>query len=71
MEFKDLTFEERILNFTRITSKEDMVAIMSNEYARLTGIDYDTVFVPMWKHTAAFQEKFYRKKRWKKRLKVS
>ena len=71
MEFKDLTFKERILNFTRITSKEDMVAIMSDEYARLTGIDYDTVFVPMWKQTAAFQEKFYRKKRWKKRLKVS
>jgi hypothetical protein len=71
MEFKELTFEERILNFTRITSKEDMVAIMSDEYARLTGISYDSIFNPMWKHTAAFQEKFYRKKRWKKRLKVS
>ncbi len=70
MEFKELTFEDRIHNFTRITSKQDMVAIMSDEYAKLTGIDYDIIFEPMWKHTAAFQEKFYRKKRWKKRFKL-
>lgn len=70
MEFKDLTFEERVLNFTRITSKKDMVAIMSDEYAKLTGIAYPKVFELMWEHTAAFQEKFYRKKRWKKRLKL-
>jgi len=70
MEFKELSFEERILNYTRITSKEDMVAIMSDEYAKLTGQDYQKVFSLMWKHTAAFQEKFYRKKRWKKRFKL-
>lgn len=70
MEFKELTFEERILNYTRITSKQDMVAIMSDEYAKLTGQDYQKVFSLMWKHTAAFQEKFYRKKRWKKRFKL-
>ncbi|EDM44714.1 hypothetical protein SCB49_14120 [unidentified eubacterium SCB49] len=70
MEFKDLTFDERIINFSRITSKKDMVAIMSDEYAKLTGLDYDKVFSQMWKYTAVFQEKFYRKKRWKKRFKL-
>jgi len=67
MEFKPLTFEERVLNFIRLTPKEDMVAIMSDEYARLTGRSYDEVFSLMWGQTEAFQKKYWRKVRLKQK----
>lgn len=68
MDFKALTFEERIKNFSRLTPKEEMVRIMSNRYAELINRNPEEVFKLMWKFTSGFQEKFYRKKRWKKRL---
>lgn len=68
MEFKTLTFEERIKNFSRLTPKEEMVRIMSNRYAELINRNGEEVFELMWKYTAAFQSKFYRKKRLKKKF---
>jgi serine/threonine protein kinase len=62
MDFKTLNFEERIRNFTRLTSKEDMVAIMSDEYAKLAPWSYDEIYGLMWSRTQIFQKKFYRKK---------
>ncbi len=67
MSFKSLTFTERMKNFSRLTPKKEMVEVMSNEYAKITGKDYNLVFAEMWKHTTAFQEKFFRKKRLKKK----
>lgn len=69
MEFKSLSFEERIKNYSRLTSKKEMVAIMSDEYAKITGQPYDKVFTLMWGLTSKFQKKFYRKKRLKQKLK--
>jgi len=62
MDFKPLNFEERIINFIRLTSKEDMVAIMSDEYAKLAPWSYDEIYGLMWSRTQKFQKKFYRKK---------
>ena len=70
MEFKNLSFDERMQNFSRLTPREGQIEIMSDEYAKITGLDYLVVFTQMWKYTAAFQEKFFRKKRWKKRFKL-
>lgn len=67
MDFKTLSFEERIINFSRLTSKEDMVAIMSDEYAKLTPWSYDEVYGLMWSRTQQFQKKFYRKKNLKEK----
>lgn len=64
-----MDFETRMKNLSKITPKEDMIAIMSNEYAKLAGIDEDKIFTTMWKLTQEFQYRFYRKKRIKKRLK--
>ena len=70
MKFHDqLDFESRMKNLSKITPKEDMIAVMSNEYAKLLGIDEQNVFNTMWKLTQEFQYRFYRKKRIKKRLK--
>lgn len=68
MVFKPLSFEERIKNFSRLTPKEEMVRVMSNRYAELINRNPEEVFELMWKYTAAFQHKFYRKKRLKKKF---
>lgn len=68
MNFKPLTFEERIKNFSRLTPKEEMVRIMSNRYATLIQRDPDEVYELMWKHTKKFQDTYHRKRKLKKKL---
>lgn len=68
MEFGEIDFETRIKNFSKLTVHKSMVETMSNEYAKCTGEDETKVFEAMWGHTKAFQEKYYRKIRIKKRV---
>ncbi|MFD1315731.1 lipopolysaccharide kinase InaA family protein [Namhaeicola litoreus] len=67
MEFRKLTFEERMKNFDRLTPKKEMVEIMSDEYAKLSGNTYQIVFDKMWQYTSEFREKYNRKKALKKK----
>jgi len=69
MEFKPLNFEERIRNFSRLTTHKSMVEVMSDEYSKCINKPFGEVFDLMWKYTVEFQEKFNRKKRIKKKLK--
>ena len=69
MNFAPLDFETRIKNFAKLTIHKLMVEIMSDEYAKCIGKPYDKIFDLMWKETEAFQYRFHRKKRLKKRLK--
>ncbi|WP_418603322.1 lipopolysaccharide kinase InaA family protein [Hwangdonia sp.] len=69
MEFKDLDFETRIKNFSKLTIHKSMVEVMSDEYAKCSGENYETIFNLMWQETEAFQEKYHRKRRLKKKLK--
>lgn len=64
-----IDFQTRMKNLSRLTSKEEIVVIMSNEYAKLSGENENLVFETMWKETVDFQFRFYRKKRLKKKLK--
>jgi hypothetical protein len=64
-----MSFEVRMKNLCRLTPKKEMVAIMSNEYAKISGESEQLVFETLWKMTADFQFKFFRKKRLKKKLK--
>lgn len=68
MHFGPMDFETRIKNFSRLTIHKSMVEVMSDEYAKCSGEDYDKIFDLMWKETEAFQEKFNRKKRLKQKL---
>lgn len=68
MQFKNLSFKERMQNFSRLTPKMEMVKVMSEEYSKITGLPYEKVFSSMWGETQHFQEKFFRKKRLKKKL---
>ena len=66
---KVMNFESRMKNLSRLTPKKEMVAIMSSEYAKLSGENEDLVFTTMWQLTQDFQMRFHKKKRLKKKLK--
>jgi hypothetical protein len=69
MEFKPISFETRIKNFSRLTVHRSMVEVMSDEYAKCSFEDYNKVFQLMWRSTEDFQRKYKRKRRLKKKLK--
>jgi tRNA A-37 threonylcarbamoyl transferase component Bud32 len=70
MNFHDhMDFNLRMENLKRLTPKQEMVAVMSNEYAKLYAKPEEEIFKALWQKTVDFQEKFFRKKRIKKRLK--
>ncbi len=69
MRFEKMNFTQRIKNFAKLTKHRSIVAIMSDEYAKISGAEYTKVFHLMWQETQAFQEKYHRKKRLKKKLK--
>ncbi|WP_242094675.1 lipopolysaccharide kinase InaA family protein [Aestuariivivens sediminicola] len=69
MAFRNLDFESRIRNFAKLTIHRSMVEVMSDEYAKCSGEDYQRIVDLMWKATTSFQYKFHRKKRLKKKLK--
>ena len=69
MNFKTLSLEERIKNFARLTPNKQMVEVMSEEYAKCIGANKNKIFEMMWSNTQKFQEKFYRKRRLKKKFK--
>jgi hypothetical protein len=64
-----MSFELRMKNLSRLTPSEEMIRVISNEYAKLYGKPEEVVFDELWKLTSDFQYKFFRKKRLKKRFK--
>ncbi len=66
---ESMSFEMRMKNLCRLTPIKEMVAVMSNEYAKLSGTSEAIIFETLWKYTADCQEQFYRKKRLKKKIK--
>jgi hypothetical protein len=69
MNFKQLNFEERMKNFSRLTPHKKMVKVMASEYAKVSENSEVEVFEKMWFYTEEFQRKFLKKKRMKKKLK--
>lgn len=69
MNFKELSFDERMKNFARLTPQEKMVGVMASEYAKLIEKPEAEVFAKMWFYTQEFQRKFQKKKQLKKKLK--
>jgi hypothetical protein len=68
MKFEPMDFESRIKNFSKLTIHKSMVEIMSDEYAKCSGEDYDQIFELMWRTTTEFQKKFHRKRKLKKKV---
>jgi hypothetical protein len=63
-----MSLERRMKNLCRLTPHAFMVRAICNAYAQQSGEDADELFQMLWQLTSQFQERFYRKKRWKKRL---
>ena len=66
---QSIDFQTRMKNLSRLTPKKELIAIMSNEYAKLSGENINLVFETMWKATEDFQYRYNRKKRIKRQLK--
>ena len=66
---QNMSFHIRMKNLCRLTNKEEMVKIMSNEYAIVSGESEDLIFRTLWKMTTDFQNQYFRKRRLKKKLK--
>ena len=69
MKFEPMTLEARIKNFARLTIYKSVIETMSDEFAKVSGEDFDYIFKKMWEETESFQHKYQRKKRIKKALK--
>ncbi|MGB0982177.1 MAG: lipopolysaccharide kinase InaA family protein [Winogradskyella sp.] len=69
MEFKPMTFKNRIKNFSKLTIHKSMVETMSDEYAKCINSNFDNVFPLMWQYTQEFQNRYKRKRRLKNKLK--
>jgi hypothetical protein len=61
-----MSFDLRMKNLCRLTPVKEMIAVMSNEYAKISGESEALIFETLWNKTTNFQEKFHRKKRLKK-----
>lgn len=69
MEFHNtMNFTMRMKNLCRLTPHKEMIAIMSNEYAKSSQEPEQLIFETLWRYTSDFQNKFRRKKRLKKKF---
>ncbi len=62
----EMSFESRMKNLSRLTSKKKMVEQIAMEYSKISGENEIVVFDTLWRYTSQFQYKYYRKKRLKK-----
>ncbi|PZD78242.1 lipopolysaccharide kinase InaA family protein [Mesonia sp. K7] len=69
MNFKRLTFEDRIKNFAKITTHQKIHRIISQQYAELINEDPEMIYEKLLFYVNKFQEAFHRKKRIKKKIK--
>lgn len=65
----EMSLELRMKNLSRLTPKKDMIKIMADEYAKISQENAQQLFEMLWRFTTAFQHKFHRKQKIKKRLK--
>ncbi len=63
-----MNFDQRMKNLSRLTPKKEMIAVMSDEYAKLYEKPYSLVLEKMWHYTQKFQEKYHRKQKLKEQL---
>lgn len=63
-----MDFDMRMKNFSRLTPKNEMLAVMSDEYAKHYNKEYEEIFNKMCFYTNDFQAKHHRKMVRKKKL---
>jgi hypothetical protein len=68
MKFQSMNFIDRMKNFSRLTSNDKMIKVMSEEYSKLIELDYSKVYSEMKHQTEVFYKKHELKQKYKKRL---
>jgi hypothetical protein len=66
---ESMNFDMRMKNLSRLTPKKEMIAIMSDEYAKHYAKTSSQIFEKMWGATSKFQAAFVKKQIMKKKLK--
>jgi len=66
---QSIPFGKRMSNLAKLTNMEDVLMIMSDEYAKLSGRKYDEVLKLLQKEANKFQDNFNRRRRMKKKFK--
>ena len=64
-----MDFDKRMQNFSRLTSKKDIIEIMSEEYAKYYNKPSLIIFDKMWFFSNQFLEQFLKRRKLKKKLK--
>jgi len=68
MDYFDLDLEARMKNFAKLTEDPEIVHILSDEYAKLTGYPPELINVKMWQAIRRFRKKFNKKQELKQRI---
>lgn len=69
MKFGQMDFTTRMKNFERLSKYDEHIRFMAEGYAAASGEEEEHVFLTMQSNIKSYQEKFYRKKRIKNKLK--
>ena len=67
MEFKTLGYDERLANFARLSPKDYMLDIISEEYAQLINKNHDEVKERMYHFSKKFSSSFKKKEAFKRK----
>ncbi|PNQ73322.1 Kdo domain containing protein [Hanstruepera neustonica] len=68
MRFGSMDFNDRMKNLSRLTKQDELIKVMSDEYAKLYSVPFDEVYSKLWECINTFQNKIKRKKELKKKL---
>jgi len=66
---KHMSLKQRMHNLRRLTPQLEMVSLITEEYAKLSGENSEKLFKMLWEQTSDFQRKFHRKQRMKQKFK--
>lgn len=69
LKFQQLNYQQRMLNFARLSPTLEMTKIMATEYAKLTKKNPKQVFNQMWSEVETFRSKFAKKHELKRKIK--
>lgn len=64
-----MDFDLRMKNFSRLALRQEMIIVMSNEYAKVSGKSEELVLDKMLSYTNQFQHDYAKKRKLKKKLK--
>ncbi len=68
MKFRHMNISDRISNFKKLSAKDDMIKVMSEEYARITNNKFEYIFSLMKSASTDFQSKYQKRKELKSKF---